>query len=430
MLRDNSIPAAAHDSYETQSYKSGCLEGTRTQHIDDITAWATRINQSSQHRLLWMWGPAGVGKSAIAKSCAEKTAEKGRLGASFFFSRTQHVDDPKRFFITIAHQLIQKVDDYRRVLGSRIQHNQDLHTKGLDVQFRELIIEPFLQLAGQNMDVQDKTVIIDDLDECNGDHAQHKIVELVAKSVIDHGDKIPLLWAFFSRPELHINDAFSPYLDSHLFSKVELPVAGSDDSDIMSYFCDKFRPLASADTLWPLEDTLDILVLMVAGLWIYATILVRFIMDPNLFPEQQLGLVLKFHSQQEKWIKSNTKSSVTGELDAFYRMIISRISPEHLRIVQQALLIHHISSKKPDDILLMAVWSPDRPEIQLYVLANILSHTVSSLKHALSQLQSILTFISKKEMYWGEPFPGSVHISFYHASFMELLLDKIRSGEY
>jgi len=111
-------------------------------------------------------------------------------------------------------------------------------------------------------------------------------------------------------------------------------------------------------------------------------------------------------------------------------MIISHISPEHLHIVQQALLIHHINSKKPDDILLMAIWSPDRPEIQLYVLANILGHTVVSLKYALSKLQSILTFISKKEMYWGELFPGSVHISFYHASFMEFLLDKTRSGEY
>jgi len=41
-----------------------------------------------------MWGPAGVGKSEIAKLYAEKTAEKGRLSVSFFFSHTQHVDNP------------------------------------------------------------------------------------------------------------------------------------------------------------------------------------------------------------------------------------------------------------------------------------------------------------------------------------------------
>ena len=223
MLRDNSIPAAAHDSYETESYKSSCHEGTRMQHIDDITAWTTRINQSQQHRLLWMHGPAGVGKSAIAESCAEKTAKQRRLGASFFFSRTQHVDDPKRFFTTIAHQLVQKVDEYRRVLGSRIQHNQDLYTKGLDVQFRELIIAPFLELAERNMGVQDKTVIIDGLDECNGDPAQSKIMELVAKSVIEHSDKIPLLWAFFSQPESHIAHEFSSYSSSHFSPRSSCP---------------------------------------------------------------------------------------------------------------------------------------------------------------------------------------------------------------
>jgi len=250
MLHDNSIPAAAHDSYETETYKSSCLQETQMQHINNITAWTTHINQSLQCHLLWMWGPAGVGKSTIAKSCAEKTAEKGRLGASFFFSHTKHVDDPKWFFTTIAHQLVQKVDDYRQVLGSRIQHNQDLHTKGLDVQFHELIIKPFLELTRQNVGVQDKTVIIDSLDECNGDPAQSMIMELVTKSVIEHSDKIPLLWAIFSRPGSHINHEFSPYSSSHLLSKIKLPVSESNNGDIKHYFHDKLCLRASADTVF------------------------------------------------------------------------------------------------------------------------------------------------------------------------------------
>ena len=56
----------------------------------------------------------------------------------------------------------------------------------------------------------------------------------------------------------------------------------SDDGDIRLYFHDKFHPLVSNDTVWPLEDTLDILVMMVAGLWIYVATLVRFIMDQVL----------------------------------------------------------------------------------------------------------------------------------------------------
>ena len=87
-----------------------------------------------------MWGPAGVEKSVIAKSCAKKTAEKGRLSTSFFFSHTQHVNDFLWFFTTIAHQLSTKINEYRKALDSRIQHNSALLTKGLDAQFHELII--------------------------------------------------------------------------------------------------------------------------------------------------------------------------------------------------------------------------------------------------------------------------------------------------
>jgi len=129
----------------------------------------------------------------------------------------------------------------------RTQHNQDLHTKGLDIQFYELIIEQFLKLREQNLDVENKIVIINGLDESNEDSMQSKIMELVAKSVIEHGNKIPLLWAFFSHPESHINYEFSLYSRSHLFAKVELPVSESDDSDIKCYFHNKLCSLASAN---------------------------------------------------------------------------------------------------------------------------------------------------------------------------------------
>jgi len=162
--------------------------------------------------------------------------------------------------------------------------------------------------------------------------------------------------------------------------------------------------------VWPSEDTLDILVAMAAGLWIYAATLVRFILDQESLPRQQLDRVLEFHSQR---IQSNTKSSVTAELDAFYKMIISRIFSKHLPIVQQSLLIHHTASGTA-----------------LHILCNIQDLALEDLKHALSKLYAVLTFIPEKERFWGEPFPGSMRISFYHASFMEFLLDKTRSGEY
>ena len=99
------------------------------------------------------------------------------------------------------------------------------------------------------MGVQDKIVIIDGLDECNGDSIQSKIMELVTKLVIKYSDKISLLWAFFSCPESYIDYKFSPYLDSSLLSKVELPISESNDGDIKHYFCDKLCLLTFADTV-------------------------------------------------------------------------------------------------------------------------------------------------------------------------------------
>ena len=133
--------------------------------------------------------------------------------------------------------------------------------------------------------MKDKIVIIDGLNKYNGDSAQRKIMELVAKSVIEHGDKNPLLWAFFSCPEYHITYEFSLYSSSHFFAKVKLPMSESNDGNIRCYFHDKLYPLVYVNTVWPLEDTLDILILMVAELWIYTTTLVKFIMDPKLFSE-------------------------------------------------------------------------------------------------------------------------------------------------
>ena len=144
----------------------------------------------------------------------------------------------------------------------------------------------------------------------------------------------------------------------------------SNDGNIMHYFCDKLHPLSSANTMWPLENTLNILVAIAVGLWVYATTIVRFIMDQGL-PPQQLDCVLEFHSQQ---IQSDTKLSVTAKLDAFYGVIISHISSKHLSITQQSLLIHHIKS-----------------EITLHMLCNVQGLTLEDLKYALSKLYSVLT---------------------------------------
>ncbi|KAJ3576863.1 hypothetical protein NP233_g144 [Leucocoprinus birnbaumii] len=429
----HSLPNAAYNSYVVAS-RAGCHEGTRERYIEDITSW-TCETQTYSHHLFWMYGPVGVGKSAVAKSCAIKTAESDRLAASFFFSRDNGVVNPARLFTTIAHQIATKIPEYRELVGTKIEANPALLGKSLAIQLHELIIAPFLDLEAKNVSIPRMAILIDGLDECRGDGAQATIVEIVAKSVKQHHTRFPLIWAFFSRPERHILEAFSKYSDSPLFLGNELPVSHEYDAKIERYLRDSLHlrtpthniALIGSQTVWPSGREINILVEMVAGLFIYAATIVRFIMDPNAFsPQQQLKTVLEFFDELKKELtpRSSGTPNVSFELDAFYSLIMKSIPVTHLPVVQQVLLIHRVGSSNAP------------PSIQ--IPANILGITLPELELCLSKLSSVLTIeplvkvVDKDEASSEDDpsWPGSAVISFYHASFMEYLCDKERSTKY
>ncbi|KAF9446929.1 hypothetical protein P691DRAFT_644556, partial [Macrolepiota fuliginosa MF-IS2] len=70
ILLEASIPDAAHDS-SVRDQRPRCSPGTRKQYIENIIRWAVPAIDEKPPPLLWMRGPAGVGKSAVAQTCAE-----------------------------------------------------------------------------------------------------------------------------------------------------------------------------------------------------------------------------------------------------------------------------------------------------------------------------------------------------------------------
>ena len=84
--------------------------------------------------IMWVYGPAGAGKSAIAQTIAEMCEEEMILLASFFFSR----NDPSRSKVklpiaTIAHQITLNLPDTREAILEAVEHDPLIFSKSLTV---------------------------------------------------------------------------------------------------------------------------------------------------------------------------------------------------------------------------------------------------------------------------------------------------------
>ena len=76
---------------------------------------------SKRYYFMWLYGPAGVGKSAIAQTIAEQCHELKLLAASFFFSRTTAGrNDHSRLIATLIYQLCLSIPEIRTYVEDAI----------------------------------------------------------------------------------------------------------------------------------------------------------------------------------------------------------------------------------------------------------------------------------------------------------------------
>ena len=131
--------------------------------------------------IMWVYGPAGSGKSAIAQTIAEMCEDKMILLASFFFSR----NDPSRsnvkpLIATIAYQITLNLPHVREGILGAIERDPLIFSKSLAVQFKSLIVAPLQPLVEAGFFKEPTShhlVIIDGLDECSDPKVQQNIVE-------------------------------------------------------------------------------------------------------------------------------------------------------------------------------------------------------------------------------------------------------------
>ncbi|KAF9077755.1 hypothetical protein BDP27DRAFT_488473 [Rhodocollybia butyracea] len=281
---------ALHDSADSFP-QPRCHPETRTKMLEDLQEWSQETDPTSS--ILWLFGPAGAGKSAIMRTLSSQLQDTGRLGGCFFFKRGHPTrGNAKALFVTIAYQLALDIPWLKGPISQVVERNPSILARSIEIQLQKLISEPCRMQPDRNP----LTILIDGLDECEGQNVHLEILRAIRNSFTEHF--LPLRFIIASRPEAHIREMF----ESSFYDGVHRPfnVERSFD-DVRTFFLDEFerihhehrQTMSTVSLPWPLPDVVDNLVRKSSGYFIYASTVIKFIDDKNYRPAERLIIIMK-----------------------------------------------------------------------------------------------------------------------------------------
>jgi len=257
---------------------------------------------SNQALIMWIFGPAGAGKSAIAQSIADFCFHSDNLAASFFFSRNSAGrDNSVQFITTLAYQISHSIPEVQAAVAKALKDDSFLLSRSLDAQAYGLITQPLNDATSTigNSDVlksRPRLVIIDGVDECGKPKDQRYLLEVLSKMA--KWLSYPLLFLVASRPEQVIRDAFNREPLRTLTTRLPLDNAYAAYFDIKVFLQSKFVEIkenhpAGGDlpNPWPSRKELERLVEKASGQFIYASTVIKFVDSPHHLPQDRLDIV-------------------------------------------------------------------------------------------------------------------------------------------
>ncbi|KAJ7611141.1 hypothetical protein DFH06DRAFT_1345699 [Mycena polygramma] len=400
ILHRASVPDAFHDPPDGHAMPR-CHPETRVEMQQKLLKWCGDLQWSgppmkTQPNLLWLHGPAGAGKSAIMATLSHYLENDGRLGGAFFFKRGHAARGNARgLFSTIALQLAVNSPQLKPGISGTVAENPTLVNRSLSIQLQELILKPCMGMHDTPW-----TIIIDGLDECEGQSVQQNILRLILHST---SQRTPFRFIIASRPEAHICEVLHKPLYHGLYRAFDVE---SCFEDVRRYLVAEFgRILREHSTMarisrpWPSKEVIDYLVHKSSGYFIYATTVIKFVDDKDFRPAQQLAALV-----DGTWTSFN---SPFGALDELYNQILSTV-PKHHQLVSILRVIDTIPRH--------------------YTLAEIdivLHLEPGDTRLCLRRLHAVIAFT---EEYGDEC--GDVHPYFFHASFSDFLGDPSRAGDF
>jgi hypothetical protein len=357
--------------------------------------------------ILWFYGPAGAGKSAIAHNIAKRCDLEKLLLASFFFSRSDPARSNSKFLIaTISYQIAINIPGTREKIVAAIDRDPLILSRSLEAQVAALIVEPLrepLETGYFNAQISRRLIIIDGVDECDPPAAQRSILEVI--SCLFRYYHLPLLVFIASRPERHLTHHFSTGSLSEFHTTLALDGTYKPDDDIRLFLTDKFSQVKATHPLrryldppWPSNDVLESLVQKSSGQFIYASTVVKYISSIRHQPADRMNVILGIQPPR------HVREMPFGELDALYTHIFTSVEDR-----ETVLLILGFQLLSPPQ------YNPlDARNIEDFLFLNR-----GDIEILFGDLSSIITISDV------DPF---IHI--LHASLRDFLLDSARSKEF
>jgi hypothetical protein len=383
--------------------RQGCLKGTRKEVLLQLEDWS--MDEQDQP-VFWLNGLAGTGKSTIAQTFADMSFADGRLGASFFCSRDfEDRNDLQIIFPTLAFQLAYRYPPFRGELLSVLRADPDVGRKTLCLQMERLIVGPLKATHISTL------IIIDALDECKDEEPASAVLSILSRYV----EQIPHVKFFITgRPEPRIRSGFRlaalrPITEVLKLHDVKRPLV---DIDIKLFLRTRLTDIArnqghcDITEGWPLSSDIDILCEKAAGLFIYASTVVKFVASRYHQPPKRLNLLVS--------LPQNTTHEGEFAINSLYTEILKQaycdLGPDDQGPNNQEIYCHF---RTVVGAVLLA-FNPLSIKSLSYLLRDF--DTPSDISTTLNPLHSLLLVPEGTE--------DSIHV--LHKSFPDFLMDPKR----
>lgn len=383
------------------------------------TSVTSSWNSHNRYGLLWVYGPAGVGKTTIIRSVAESLLQKPKdpptyvlaqpvnplpqiSGACLFLSRENPVADSRQLFADLAHDLARRYPKIAPFIQHAFDITPGIQDLSLEQQCDSLLVDPIRTWAQDITEDHQIVVFVDGLDACDGGKSEHlKIIDVIHQSfqslMVDH---VKWQWIISSRSEPWIYSTFNELTSDPRVQIISVPLASQQETG--DYISRSLQGIAGR------SGRLDSIRWHSAGYFAYAASLIAYVDLPTAGRSARFRNVVT-HAEHESFKHEHTH--MFTQLDEMYTDILVRV-PLHLRDLTKRVL-GAISVTQPS--------SSGESNPTALMLSKLLGISVEEIHDVLYHLHSVITA--------GQDFaiPG---LTFYHKSFNDFLRNPSRSRDW